>query len=166
MLAVLPANQGFGTHHPSRGQIDLGLVVDDQAVLGDCLAQAMLPLIDDNNGELAAEQAKQLLAVYQPAYQAHYYQGMAAKLGLQVFREGDEDLFSSLFALMEKSVDFTIFFRRLSEIDQVETEAVLEIVVDDVDVVVDGSFVQPGGERIESQFDIARAVDRQFEVRL
>ncbi len=83
-----------------------------------CLAQAMLPLIDDNNGELAAEQAKQLLAEYQPAYQAHYYQGMAAKLGLQAFREADEELISTLFALMEKSVDFTIFFRCLSKFDE------------------------------------------------
>jgi len=85
-----------------------------------CLAQAMLPLIDDNNGELAAEQAKQLLAEYQLAYQSHYYQGMTAKLGLQAFQEGDKELISTLFALMEKSVDFTIFFRRLSEIDNNE----------------------------------------------
>ncbi|MGB5327884.1 MAG: YdiU family protein [Gammaproteobacteria bacterium] len=85
-----------------------------------CLAQAMLPLIDEKSGELAAEQAKQLLADYQPAYLAHYYQGMAAKLGLQSFREGDEALISSLFALMEKSVDFTNFFRRLSEVGQTE----------------------------------------------
>ena len=85
-----------------------------------CLAQAMLPLIDDDSGELAAEQAKQLLADYQPAYQAHYYQGMAAKLGLQSFREGDEELFTTLFALMEGAVDFTIFFRRLSDIEQAE----------------------------------------------
>ena len=84
-----------------------------------CLAQAMLPLIDDKNGELAAEQAKQLLADYQPAYETHYYQGMATKLGLEAFREGDDALFSSLFSLMEKSVDFTIFFRRLSETEDV-----------------------------------------------
>ena len=83
-----------------------------------CLAQAMLPLIDDQSGEEAAEKAKQLLAEYQPAYLAHYYQGMAAKLGLQSFREGDEKLISSLFALMEKAVDFTNFFRRLSEVGQ------------------------------------------------
>jgi len=85
-----------------------------------CLAQAMLPLIDDESGELAAEKAKQLLADYQPAYQAHYYQGMTAKLGLQAFREGDENLISRLFELMEKSVDFTIFFRRLSGLGPVE----------------------------------------------
>jgi len=90
-----------------------------------CLAQAMLPLIDDHNGELAAEQAKQLLADYQPAYQAHYYQGMAAKLGLQAFHQGDEELISTLFALMEKSVDFTIFFRCLSEFDETADDSKL-----------------------------------------
>lgn len=85
-----------------------------------CLAQAMLPLLDEDSGERAAEHAKQLLADYQPAYLAHYYRGMAAKLGLQSFREGDEVLISSLFELMEQAVDFTNFFRRLSHTDLTE----------------------------------------------
>ncbi len=80
-----------------------------------CLAQAMLPLIDGQSGEAAAEKAKQLLADYQPAYLAYYYQGMASKLGLQAFREGDEELFSNLFDVMEGQVDFTNFFRALSD---------------------------------------------------
>jgi uncharacterized protein YdiU (UPF0061 family) len=82
-----------------------------------CLAQAMLPLIDGDSGEAAAEQAKQLLADYQPAYLAYYYRGMADKLGLKAFREGDEDLIGRLFALMEGQVDFTLFFRALSDSD-------------------------------------------------
>jgi uncharacterized protein YdiU (UPF0061 family) len=86
-----------------------------------CLAQAMLPLIDDNNGELAAEQARQLLTDYQGAYEAHYFQGMTTKLGFQAFCPGDETLISTLFSLMEKSVDFTIFFRRLSETEDCST---------------------------------------------
>ena len=79
-----------------------------------CLAQAMLPLIDDESGEAAAEQAKQLLADYQPAYLQHYYRGMGRKLGFENKRDGDEELFSELFALMESQVDFTNFFRSLS----------------------------------------------------
>ena len=82
-----------------------------------CLAQAMLPLIDTDSGESAAEQAKQLLADYQPAYQAYYYQGMMSKLGLQAFREGDETLVSELFKTLEGQVDFTNFFRSLSNPD-------------------------------------------------
>jgi uncharacterized protein YdiU (UPF0061 family) len=42
---------------------------------------------------------------------------MADKLGLKAFREGDEDLIGRLFALMEGQVDFTLFFRALSDSD-------------------------------------------------
>lgn len=83
-----------------------------------CLAQAMLPLIDSDSGEAAAVQAKQLLGDYQSAYLEHYYRGMASKLGLQVFQEGDQDLFSKLFATMEGQVDFTNFFRALCYFDE------------------------------------------------
>jgi len=80
-----------------------------------CLAQAMLPLIDADSGEAAAEKAKQLLADYQPAYLTHFNRGMASKLGLQAFRDGDEELFHGLFDVMEGQVDFTNFFRALSD---------------------------------------------------
>jgi hypothetical protein len=83
-----------------------------------CLAQAMLPLIDADSGEAAAEQAKQLLGDYQSAYLEHYYRGMASKLGLQAFQEGDQDLFSKLFAAMEGQVDFTNLFRALCHFDE------------------------------------------------
>ena len=83
-----------------------------------CLAQAMLPLIDVDSGEAAAEQAKQLLGEYQPAYLEHYHRGMSSKLGLQAFEEGDQDLFSRLFATMEGQVDFTNLFRALCYFDE------------------------------------------------
>jgi uncharacterized protein YdiU (UPF0061 family) len=86
-----------------------------------CLAQTLLPLIDSEDGGQAAEQAKSILEQYQPAYEASYYRGMASKLGFEAFREGDEVLISSLFKLMEGKVDFTIFFRALSNLD-VETQ--------------------------------------------
>ena len=77
----------------------------------------MLPLIDSVDGSHAAEQAKSILEQYQPAYQANYYRGMAMKLGFESFREGDEDLFTKLFQLMEGQVDFTIFFRALGRFE-------------------------------------------------
>jgi len=80
-----------------------------------CLAQAMLPLIDEHSGQAAAEKAKQLLTDYQPAYLAHYNRGMAAKLGLQSFQQGDDELIISLFEVMEGQADFTNFFRQLSD---------------------------------------------------
>ena len=82
-----------------------------------CLAQAMLPLIDSEDGSRAAEQAKSILEQYQPAYQASYYRGIASKLGFESFREGDEELIAKLFQLMEGQVDFTIFFRALGNLD-------------------------------------------------
>lgn len=80
-----------------------------------CLAQAMLPLFDNEDGNRAAEMAKAVLAEYQPTFVANYYAGMAAKLGFRNFQRGDEDLYHDLFALMEGQVDFTNFFRALCD---------------------------------------------------
>ena len=98
-----------------------------------CLAQALLPLIDSEDGSRAAEQAKLILEQYQPAYQASYYRGMASKLGFESFREGDEVLISNLFELMEGQVDFTIFFRALSNLDvEIEKKPVRDMFLDRV----------------------------------
>ena len=80
-----------------------------------CLAQAMLPLFDEDDGARAAELAKAVLAEYQPAFVEYYYAGMAAKLGFEFYRTGDEKLFHDLFNLMEGQVDFTNFFRALGD---------------------------------------------------
>lgn len=83
-----------------------------------CLAQAMLPLIDDTDGEAAAEKAKEKLSEYQNLYTHYYEAGMRKKLGLKEIREGDADLFADLFNAMEGQVDFTNFFRALSDFDE------------------------------------------------
>jgi uncharacterized protein YdiU (UPF0061 family) len=94
---------------------------DQQPAVGlfnlSCLAQAMLPVIDDEDGQQAAAAAKQLLEAYQSIYQAYYQQGMAAKLGIH-FEKGDEALFASLFEMMQGQVDFTNFFRGLCDFDE------------------------------------------------
>ena len=83
-----------------------------------CLAQAMLPLIDDANGEAAAEKAKDKLAAYQARYNRYYEDGMLKKLGLREGRKEDEKLITALFNAMEGQVDFTNFFRALCSFDQ------------------------------------------------
>ena len=83
-----------------------------------CLAQALLPLIDDTNGDAAAEKAKQKLGEYQRLYTGYYEDGMREKLGLVGAREDDAGLFETLFAAMEGQVDFTIFFRALCEFEE------------------------------------------------
>jgi uncharacterized protein YdiU (UPF0061 family) len=75
------------------------------------LGQALLPLI----GEVAA--AQQALDVYQPAFAARMDELLHAKLGLLTVAEGDGALFDAMFALMQANhVDFTLFFRRLGDL--------------------------------------------------
>ena len=83
-----------------------------------CLAQAMLPLIDDEDGEAAAQKAKEKLSEYQPLYSQYYELGMRKKLGLREDREGDRELSTTLFNTMEGQVDFTNFFRGLCAFDE------------------------------------------------
>jgi len=83
-----------------------------------CLAQAMLPLIDDADGEAAAEKGKDKLATYQTLYNQYYEAGMHEKLGLKETRKEDEKLITDLFNAMEGQVDFTNFFRELCDFDE------------------------------------------------
>jgi len=83
-----------------------------------CLAQAMLPLIDDADGEAAAEKARDKLVTYQTIYHKYYEDGMHKKLGLKEARKEDEKLITDLFNAMEGQVDFTNFFRALCGFDE------------------------------------------------
>jgi uncharacterized protein YdiU (UPF0061 family) len=83
-----------------------------------CLAQAMLPLIDEQDGNTAAEKAKEKLSEYQNLYTYYYEAGMRDKLGLKEEKDGDTGLFTALFAAMEGQVDFTNFFRELCDFDE------------------------------------------------
>jgi len=74
------------------------------------LAQALLPLI----GEI--EEAQEIISLYMPAYRAKYDDLMHQKLGLELKYPEDQKLFDSLFSIMQQNrVDFTLFFRRLSD---------------------------------------------------
>jgi len=75
------------------------------------LGQALLPLIGAVDATHAA------LATYQPAYADKMDQLLRAKLGLQSSEPGDEQLYQSMFALMQGNhVDYTLFFRRLGDL--------------------------------------------------
>jgi serine/tyrosine/threonine adenylyltransferase len=75
------------------------------------LAETLLPLIDEND-EAAVEAATDVLNGFAGAYERHWAQGMAAKLGLA---EPDQELVEDLLELMRvQQVDFTRFFRALS----------------------------------------------------
>ena len=79
------------------------------------LAEALLPLFDDtvdDNNEAAAEAATEVLNGFAQAYERHWTEGMAAKLGLVT---PDRELTVDILKLMRwQKVDFTQFFRALS----------------------------------------------------
>lgn len=83
-----------------------------------CFAQAILPLLAQDDSEAAIPQAvdmaKDKLADYQPRYLEYYAAGMRAKLGLAHAQPEDEALIKDLLRLMaDDQVDYTILFRRL-----------------------------------------------------
>jgi len=74
-----------------------------------CLAQALLPLIGDQQVAVAA------LESYKTVFPAEFESRMRAKLGLAGPAEGDRELVNDLLrALAAEKVDWTIFWRRLS----------------------------------------------------
>jgi hypothetical protein len=82
-----------------------------------CLAQAMLPLLDADNGEAAAEQARAALTEYQPVLVEAYAQGMRSKLGLREEHNDDQLLSGRLLDLMASNrVDYTNLFRELADL--------------------------------------------------
>ena len=86
-----------------------------------CLAQALLPLID-NSPDKAAELAKNKLENYQTIFVDEYAAVMRKKLGLEKEDTQDQKLVNNLLNLMtDDKVDHTIFFRRLCDFDSFDT---------------------------------------------
>ena len=75
------------------------------------LAETLLPLFDEK-GETAVEVATAVLTGFADAYQRHWAEGLAAKLGLAA---PNPELATDILKLMQsQQVDFTRFFRALS----------------------------------------------------
>ncbi len=75
------------------------------------LGQALLPLIGSIDDAHAA------LEVFQPEFTAQYDALLHAKLGLSSTEPEDTELITSMFSIMQSShVDFTLFFRRLGDL--------------------------------------------------
>jgi uncharacterized protein YdiU (UPF0061 family) len=86
-----------------------------------CLAQALLPELHENSEE-AVILAKTALEEYQGIYQAHYDEMMHKKFGFTLTLENDtrindNKIIATLLELLEaNNVDYTLFFRKLSQI--------------------------------------------------
>ncbi|MBV7460206.1 MULTISPECIES: YdiU family protein [unclassified Acidovorax] len=91
-----------------------------------CLAQALLPLIGDQ------ELAKGALESYKTVFPEAFMARMRAKLGLASAREGDGELIDGILMLLaQNGVDYTIFWRRLSHaVQQDDFEPVRDLFAD------------------------------------
>jgi serine/tyrosine/threonine adenylyltransferase len=80
------------------------------------LAEALLPLFDADQSR-AIEQATKEIERFAELFEAHWLQGMRAKLGLFTDEDGDRTLVDDLLAWMHReSADFTNTFRDLSTV--------------------------------------------------
>jgi len=87
-----------------------------------CLAQALLPLFDDN-GEKAANIARAELEQYQHVYVDAFSNKMRGKLGFTLQREEDQAILQELLELMATDkVDYSILFRQLSQFSTLEKQ--------------------------------------------
>jgi len=80
-----------------------------------CLAQALLPVLHEDPDE-AVVLAKKALQAYQPQFIETYADLMSRKLGFTTKCDEDQKIVTALLDLLESnSVDYTIFFRQLSQ---------------------------------------------------
>ena len=98
------------------------------------LANALLPVIADDP-EAAVEPATEVLQTFPDRFRAAYDAGMRRKLGLIEARDGDQELAHELLTRMaDNHADFTLTFRRLSELGDEPSDA---------DSQVSGLFDEP-----------------------
>ncbi|MDP5007896.1 MAG: protein adenylyltransferase SelO family protein, partial [Glaciimonas sp.] len=86
------------------------------------LGQALLPLIG------SVEATQDVLKDYQAQYAEKMNELLHRKLGLKTHLQDDNQLFDTMFALMQKDhVDFTLFFRNLGnlQIDNIDADGPL-----------------------------------------
>jgi uncharacterized protein YdiU (UPF0061 family) len=87
------------------------------------LANTLLPVIADDP-EAAVEPATEVLHTFPERFQQHFIHGLRRKLGLSEWREGDDELAQELLKRMaDNHADFTLTFRRLSDLGDEPSEA-------------------------------------------
>jgi len=81
-----------------------------------CLAQALLPLLGENE-EVAVRVAREAVSAFPDRFEAAWLAGMRRKLGFGEAREGDLVLAQDLLnSMAENRADFTLTFRRLCNV--------------------------------------------------
>jgi uncharacterized protein YdiU (UPF0061 family) len=83
-----------------------------------CLAQALLPILDEDP-ERAVAQAQKAIDAFPDQFLLAHTEGMARKLGLTEIGDQDTALVEDLWQVMaEHGLDFTLTFRRLADLAQ------------------------------------------------
>ena len=89
------------------------------------LAESLLPLLHEQR-DTAIALATAELERFMPDFERHFEAGMAAKFGLARPHEGDGTFIARMFThLMTGQVDFTLFFRRLTQVAEGKPENAL-----------------------------------------
>ncbi len=100
---------------------------DQQPVIAEWnlarLAEALLPLLGTTR-EQALARAQEALAGFRPRFEARHRAGLRARIGLAEARDGDDALANELLRHMaEQGADWTLTFRRLSDLPSDTAEA-------------------------------------------
>ena len=95
------------------------------------LAETLLPLIDEKDGDNAVRLATEVINGFIELYTAIWTKGMRAKIGLVSEQDGDVDLINDMFTAMDgQSVDYTSFFRALAQAALGKTDIVTAQFID------------------------------------
>ena len=119
------------------------------------IAQTLLPFIG------TVEEVQEILAEYLPVYRSKYDELIHLKLGLETKYPEDQKLIDSLFSIMQQSnVDFTLFFRRLSElkIDDFESNHLIRDLFTDRLAFDDWSVQYRKRLKLENSIDEVRKI--------
>ena len=80
------------------------------------LAEALIPLIDDNE-QKSIEKLTEVLQVIMPSYEKYFYSEMGEKLGIDKINQNNINLVKDYLKILDSnSIDFTLSFRDLSKI--------------------------------------------------
>ncbi len=91
------------------------------------LAQALLPLLDDDQ-EKALAMGQAAIDAFQNLYLTAYQNGMRKKLGITQIGDDDAVFMQDLLTLMqEEKADYTLTFRRLSDLADPQQAAVGDV---------------------------------------
>ena len=111
------------------------------------LAQAMLPLFGDDHDRAVAS-AQAAVDTFPERFLSAHRRAMLAKLGIGSFRDGDEGLIEDLLVTMaSEKTDFTLGFRRLTELADPAGEASAGSIFDFSETFV--PWLQRWRERLE-----------------